>query len=207
MQNLADVIPRWQWRTFGGDDLTSAAACLEAGLGAPETSEEAHIISPRPDVSTRVRGNELDVKVMRRAEDGLEQWAPILHARFPISLCLVTAVFAAWHRATPAAMRPSYTWPEFEDLVRNAGDLMVIPLQKIRRAGRFEECLTEASRLVVGGTHAFTLALKQENPATVLETLRRLGLAGRENLNYVRALRRWRREHPEFRDARAQIRS
>jgi hypothetical protein len=194
MQNLADVIPRWQWRTFG-DDLTNVAASLDACLGAAETCEEAHILSPRPDVSVRVRGNELDVKVLRQAGDGLEQWAPILHARFPISLCLANAVFAAWHRAMPAGMRPAYTWPEFDDLVRKAGDLTIIPLQKVRRAGQFENCVAEASRLVMGNATTFTVAVKQENPAAVLEAVRRLGLTGRENLNYVRALRWWRREH------------
>ena len=172
---------------------------LLTSLGAPDVSDDLHILSPRHDVSVRVRQRELHVKVLRHAANGLEQWAPILHARFPISFCLVGAVFAAWHRAAPVALQPSYTVEGFlEDLVGRERDLDVVSLQRARRIGQFVGCLAESSRLVIGDATMFTLAFKHEESGAVLEAVRALGLEGRENLNYVRALKRWRREHPDL---------
>lgn len=195
MVDLSSIVPRWEWRTFA-DEFTVAAARLAPHLSSPSVTDEIYILSPRPDVNVKIRRDQIEIKVLRQVANGLEQWAPILVSHFPLSMCLVGAVFAAWHRAAPAPLQPSYTADEFlNDVIARERDLGIVPLNKSRRNGQFENATVELATLTIAGTTMQTIAVEKEDPDRVLSAVRSLGFAGRENLNYVKALTHWRREH------------
>ena len=79
-------MPRWEWRTFGASlqlpDI--AAEILEPGPVAE--SAEVYLLSRHGDASVKVRESILDVKRLERvADNGLEQWRPVLKAPLPLS--------------------------------------------------------------------------------------------------------------------------
>ncbi|HUH21383.1 MAG TPA: hypothetical protein VLZ09_05885, partial [Gaiellaceae bacterium] len=81
-----EVVPRWEWRTFGHDfgDGERWFAAREAERA--EESDETYVLSRESDASVKVRGGQLDVKRRERVDDaGLEQWRPVLKASFPLS--------------------------------------------------------------------------------------------------------------------------
>lgn len=90
------MIPRWEWRTFG--DGFGAAEDRFAAL-TPERvgeSEETYLVSATSDVSVKVRDGVLDMKErIAVAEDGLEQWRPVVKQPFPIQVPDAQRVFDA----------------------------------------------------------------------------------------------------------------
>src|SRR3954451_18969517 len=70
---LAFIVPRWEWRTFG--DRVAAVDSYFAGT-EPERvqdSDETYLLSLDTDASVKVRDGLMDVKLLERVEDGLQQ--------------------------------------------------------------------------------------------------------------------------------------
>ena len=92
-QPLTEIVPRWEWRTFG-DGFGEADARL--GAQPPERvqdSDEVYLLSLASDASVKVRANLVDIKLFVGAnDDGLEQWRPVLKQPFPLSAADVLAV-------------------------------------------------------------------------------------------------------------------
>ena len=58
-----EIVPRWEWRTFG-DDLEAAERLLdESGPGPVQDSDEVYLVSLDGDASVKVRGGQMDVKL------------------------------------------------------------------------------------------------------------------------------------------------
>jgi exopolyphosphatase/guanosine-5'-triphosphate,3'-diphosphate pyrophosphatase len=78
----AEVVPRWEWRTF--DDLRNAERYFaELRPERVEESDETYLLSRLSDASVKVRGGVLDVKRLERVNaDRLERWRPVLKAPF-----------------------------------------------------------------------------------------------------------------------------
>src|SRR4029453_4259590 len=57
-----EVVPRWEWRTFG-DDLGDAERWFAAHESErAQESDEAYLLSSQSDASIKVRGGQLDMK-------------------------------------------------------------------------------------------------------------------------------------------------
>ena len=82
---------RWEWRAFG-DGFGGA----EDRFGEPERvqeSDEVYLVSRLTDANVKVRDGLLDVKELEHVDTaGLEQWAPVLKAEFPVAADQVAAV-------------------------------------------------------------------------------------------------------------------
>ena len=103
-------------RHFGAADDRFAALSPER----VQESDELYLLSPVVDVTVKIRADLMDIKRRQRVNgDGLEQWAPIMKAAFPLPAADVSRVFAALAVPVPSLARTEYTLDQFVDeLVR-----------------------------------------------------------------------------------------
>ena len=189
------VVPRWEWRTVGDlDGAEEGLAFLQES--EPVESDETYVLSMYGDASVKVRDGLLDVKVLRGVDGaGLQLWVPTLKAPFPLDDDAVALVVDALG-APPATSRHSASTLEelVEDLVGSRDDLRAVAVHKSRRRAVLDGCMVELTVLTVEGTTTSTAVVEDPDPALVVDTVRRLGLAGRTNVPVARGLKtalRW----------------
>ncbi len=90
------MMPRAEFRVFGDD--TDGAWHILARDGAPEGQPEARTdayfaVPDRADASLKLRGERLDLKILRGSADGLETWEPSGEEDFPIAPEILYAEF------------------------------------------------------------------------------------------------------------------
>ncbi len=179
----AELIPRWEWRTFGAD--LGAAGERLAGL-TPERvqeSDEVYLLSLSDEATVKLRDGLMDVKQLEQvSSDGLEQWLPVLKAAFPLSAEDAALVLGALRVDAPGRELSS-----FDDLRRIDG-LLAVPVHKLRRRYAFGGCMTELTDVDTDQGSTRTIAVEAEDPKLVLAAVNELGLRSRENVNYVRGL-------------------
>jgi exopolyphosphatase/guanosine-5'-triphosphate,3'-diphosphate pyrophosphatase len=191
MSAEAQVVPRWEWRTFGSK-FGSAETDLDASSPeAVEESDELYLLSAGDRENVKVRGGRLEVKHLERVnDDGLEQWAPVTEAGFPLSASEVASVLEALGVSVPRLARATYTLDELVDeIVRPSRDLATVKVHKRRARYIIDGCRSELTDVRTDRASTRTLAVESEDPARVIATVRELGLASRPNLSYPRALR------------------
>jgi exopolyphosphatase/guanosine-5'-triphosphate,3'-diphosphate pyrophosphatase len=187
----AAIVPRWEWRTFG-DDLAAAERTLEeSGPGPVQDSDEVYLVSLDGDASVKVRDGQMDVKRLEAVnDDGLEQWRPVLKAEFPLSAADVESVLDALRAHAPAPARDEYSLDALlEEIVTPSADLQAVDVHKHREHHTVDGCMTEVSELRTETGARHTIAVESEDPQLVVETVRKLGLAGRRNVNLPRGLK------------------
>jgi exopolyphosphatase/guanosine-5'-triphosphate,3'-diphosphate pyrophosphatase len=177
----AEIVPRWEWRTFG-DDLQPVGE----RLGKPERvqeSDEVYLLSARDDATVKLRDGLIDVKHLEQVDDhGLEQWLPVLKAEFPLSAEDAASVLAALGVAAPVREVSS-----FDDL-RQVEGVLAVPVHKRRQRYTLGGCAAELTDAVTEYGATQTVAVESEDPALVLAAVRELGLESRPNISYVRGL-------------------
>ena len=158
---------RWEWRTFG-DDFGDAEDRLGA-LTPDRTGEtdEVYLVSRTSDVSVKVRDETLDMKErIAVADDGLEQWQPVVKQPFPVQVPDAQRVFDALE-----------------------ADVRVVPVHKRRAHYLIDGCMAELTELSSGDARTRTIALEAEDPELVRATVRELGLEGRRVTCMARGLK------------------
>jgi exopolyphosphatase/guanosine-5'-triphosphate,3'-diphosphate pyrophosphatase len=183
------VVPRWEWRTFGGPgDLADAVALIPAE--AVQESDEVYVLSVHGDASVKLRAGVLDVKVEEHVDgDGLQQWRPVLKAAFPLDDDAVAVAFDALGVPAPVARGGATEDQWWDDLVGPRPELRTVRVHKYRRRGLLDGCMVEATDVEVDGVPAVTVAVESPDPALVSATIRRLGLDGRANTCVARGLK------------------
>jgi exopolyphosphatase / guanosine-5'-triphosphate,3'-diphosphate pyrophosphatase len=182
---------RWEWRTFG--DSFGPAADRFAAL-EPERvqeSDEIYLLSPAEGDTVKVRDDLMDVKHLEHVDaDGLEQWLPVMKAGFPLAAADVGAVFASLGVEGPSLERAEYTLAQLlEEIVQPHADLRTVDVHKHRRRYTIGGCMTEWTDVRADGRSTQTIAVETEDPASVIATVRDLGLDSRPNTNYPRGLK------------------
>lgn len=131
---MENIIPRWEWRTFGEGlgDADQQFAALEPG-GVQE-SDEIYLLSPVTDENVKIRDLLMDIKTLQQVNaDGLEQWKPVMKGAFPLPAAQVKDVFEALGVAPPVLARADYTLEQFVDeLAKPGGRLRVMNVHKKR---------------------------------------------------------------------------
>lgn len=184
------ITPRWEWRTFG-DRFPEAEAALTSVPVSTKTSTETYLLCRVPGVNAKIRGETLDVKRLLQVERGLELWTPVLQVVFPIDAAAIGALFAEWKAVCPALARPQYSRDQFlTEIIATTSAVRAVVISKVRRQATLEECAVEVSTVTVGAQEVQTVAVESERPDLIAPVVRRLGLAGVGNENYVVALTR-----------------
>jgi hypothetical protein len=194
---MPEIIPRWEWRTFG-NDFGEAEMRLRSQLEAnPEAkvreSVETYVVSAASGSNTKVRDMLMDIKRLLQAnQDRLEQWDPVLKTGFPMLSTTVFELFRVWNVPVPQLNRSEYSFDQLlQEVVKPHADLRAILVQKQRHGATINGCIVEIADLRFDGTPISTVAVEMEDPGKVIETVRQLGLERFENINYVKALKRF----------------
>ena len=102
---MEKITPRWEWRSFGrgfGGAEAQLAALTPEGV---QESDEVYLLSGAGD-NVKIRADLMDIKVLREVNaDGLEQWAPVMKAGFPLPAAEVAKVFQSLQLPVPALTR------------------------------------------------------------------------------------------------------
>jgi exopolyphosphatase / guanosine-5'-triphosphate,3'-diphosphate pyrophosphatase len=185
------IVPRWEWRTFG-DDLGDAEAAFAAMT--PEQvveSTELYLVSATGGDVVKVRDGLMDIKQLQAIDDdGLEQWTPVMKAKFPLSAAELAAVTSAL--GVDAAPPAGDAYP----LDRLLGEIVdpdpasrAVRVHKHRARYRVHGCMAELTDVRTDRAATRTIAVESEDPALVVAALDAVGLAARPNVNYGRGLR------------------
>jgi exopolyphosphatase/guanosine-5'-triphosphate,3'-diphosphate pyrophosphatase len=172
------IVPRWEWRAFGAR-LEPAERHL--GALAPERteeSEESYLLSRHSDASVKLRDGRIDVKrLLQRADDGLEQWLPVMKAGFPLTAAEVRSMLTILRAAAPALTRAQYTLEQLaEEVLRPHPDLLALPVHKRRVHYAYAGCLAERTELSIPGRSVTTVAVEAEEPERVRAAVRELAV-------------------------------
>jgi exopolyphosphatase/guanosine-5'-triphosphate,3'-diphosphate pyrophosphatase len=176
-------VNRWEWRTFG-----AAAGAL--GDRAPESvqeSDELYILSVARGDTVKVRGGLMDVKHLEQVnDDGLEQWAPVLKAEFPLSAELVRSILVGLRVPVPELDREEYN---LDDFVSGRSDLLAVSVHKQRARYTIGGCPAELTEVTTEHGSTRTAAVESEDAEQVITVVRDLGLADRPNTSYPQGLK------------------
>lgn len=186
-----EIIPRWEWRTFG-DNFDGANNPFAAyAHGEPNDSDEIYFLSPVSSENVKVRGGLIDIKKFQHANaDGLEQWKPVMKHGFPLPADSVKAVFNILGTAAPKIQRVGYTQEQLIEEVMTPAGVRVVTVHKTRTRYTVEGCMAELADVSADGKRTTTIAMELEDAAQVIATVRKLGLDRYENVSYPKGLKR-----------------
>jgi exopolyphosphatase / guanosine-5'-triphosphate,3'-diphosphate pyrophosphatase len=188
---MAEIVPRWEWRTFGDSfgDADARFAALDAG--DVQESDEIYFLSPANDANVKVRDKLMDIKTLQQVNaDGLEQWKPVMKGTFPLKSRDVVRVFDLLGIECPTLGRGSYALDGFiEQLANPDPQLRVVNVHKKRAHYTIDGCMAEMADVVIDGRKTRTVALELEDPARVITTVRDLELDRFPNISYPRGLK------------------
>lgn len=191
---MNSVIPRYEFRTFAQnfglveDKIRSFSRCEKY-----RESREIYILSAgNNENNTKIRDDKMDIKVIVKEEQGLEQWVPRMKGEFPMVVKTIRdEVFPALGVPVPQFERSRYTLDQFQyELIRPHKDLSAAQVFKRRFGFTVNGCITEIADLLVNGAAIRTVAVESEDPEAVLHAMEILGLGAYENVNYLLAIKR-----------------
>jgi hypothetical protein len=190
---MSTIKARWEWRTFGttfGEAETKINSFPEDKV---RNSSEVYILSKKSMDNTKIRDMLMDIKTLQRVnEDKLEQWYPIMKAEFPLTREILGKVFLAWKTEAPAYRQETYSYDEFLlKLVQPHPDLKIVKVDKERHGFMINGCIVEIADLKFDGKPLRTIAVEMEDPGQVMATVKELQLVRFENVNYLKALKRF----------------
>jgi exopolyphosphatase / guanosine-5'-triphosphate,3'-diphosphate pyrophosphatase len=180
------IVPRWEWRTFGTDFGAAEAtfAALEPEL--TQESDEVYLLSPDTDAAVKIRAGLMDIKELEAVDEaGLQQWRPAMKETFPLpqdeaaKVCRELRVSAPEQASEPLALE------EFLALLAAPErGVRAVAVHKRRVHYKLNGCMVEVTGVVAADQTVRTLAVELDDAARVVDTVRELGLADRENTSY-----------------------
>lgn len=187
---MEKIIPRWEWRTFG--ENFGEADSRYAALTPSEVQEtdELYFLSNANDANVKVRFELMDIKTLEQTNaGGLEQWKPVMKAKFPLPSAEVKKVLEALAVPVPKMARENYTLEQFVSELGEPNGLRVVKVHKKRVRYKVNGCTSELTDVVVDGQKTRTVALELEDAARVIATVHEMGLDRFPNISYPQGLK------------------
>jgi hypothetical protein len=187
-----EIKPRYEFRVWAE---TLASVHNRLGLMAqPKTaeSEETYLISKVTDkCNAKIRAALMDIKVLVAVDRGLEQWNPILKAKFPLESSVIAAqVFPSLELPLPSLPRSAYQLDEFlNEVVRTNGSLAIVGVRKTRYQFRIGACAAEYAQIMTNNVPRDTVAVESVDSDAVLQLVQELGIT-KANTSYIREIKR-----------------
>ena len=182
----AELIPRWEWRTFGERPRRRRRAAGPARAGPVEESDEIYLLSTSDDATVKVRDGLIDVKRLERVDDrraravaaGAEGAVPAHGRGRPRRCSAARRGAAAATRATPRRL---------DELVAPSGAARGRRAQAAAALhGRRLHGRVDRRRAPTAGD-AHDRGRVRGPGAACSPRVRELGLGRRRNVNYARA--------------------
>jgi len=187
---MAEIIPRWEWRQFA-DKINLAINLDDYKKTRHVESSEYYVLSRVCDENPKIRENKMDIKSLQQVNEyWLEQWKPIKKVEFPLPKDEMIELYRIFRISPPELTQDQYSIEQFLEMAKNDERLMVFNVKKIRDLYDVDGCIVEYATVNVDGRELITVAAELEDPDKVKETVEKLGLWGKENINYVKALKR-----------------
>lgn len=190
---MSQIIPRWEWRTFGKDLSDGEKKIKSMGNPRDRESKEIYILSSKSNDNTKIRNELMDIKSPLRIneDNGLEQWTVLAKSAFPIHINDLALVYKAFGLKLPYLEKDEYSYDEYiNDLIGKNPDLTMINVEKIRHGYLIDEAIVEIAEVKFNEYATKTIAVEHADPELVLKTVKRLGLTEYENINYIKAMKR-----------------
>jgi hypothetical protein len=188
---MENIIPRWEWRTFGSDFGEAEKNVRTYPEGKTRESDEVYILSEVSMDNTKIRDELMDIKTLQQVnEDKLEQWKPIMKASFPIKEDDITKCFKSFGVKLPELKRTEYTYDQFlNELIGQQKELKAVNVHKKRTGFTIDNCIVEIADVRINDKSTRTIAVELEDPKNVIATVKKLGLDKFENINYLKGLK------------------
>jgi exopolyphosphatase / guanosine-5'-triphosphate,3'-diphosphate pyrophosphatase len=187
-----EIVPRWEWRTFGNDFGAAEEALNALEVERFEESADLYLLFRDSDATVKLRHGFLDVKGLLTVDDeGLEQWVPVAKHFFPVSRDSVASALARLQVVAPPPLdREAYTADELlDEVVRPVDPLRAVVAHKRRTHYIVDGCMAEICELRTDDGSTRSLVLESADPAQVMAALHSLGLTARANVCMVRGLK------------------
>lgn len=180
------IVPRWEWRTFGTDFGAAEATFSALVPELTQESDEVYLLSPGTDAAVKIRAGLMDIKELREVDaDGLQQWRPAMKETFPLPQDEAVKVCRELRVSAPRPASEPLTLDEFLSLLAAPErGVRAVPVHKRRLHYTLNGCMVEVTDVVAAGQTVRTLAVELDDAARVVDTVRELGLADRENTSY-----------------------
>lgn len=190
---MEEVIPRWEFRTFGDAFRKAEARIRKDAEPTLLSGAETYVLSLNSPNNTRIRHGVIGLKRLERVDTHqLERWNPFLKVQLPAAAEAMPGLFAAWGIAPVALSREAYTLEQLLlEVVRPHPRLRGVSVAKERFRYAFEGCIAEIANVTFDGRPFRTLSIEAVDPQVVLAAVRKLSLEKLENVSYVTALRRY----------------
>lgn len=186
-----DVVPRWEWRTFGAAVAGPARRLAAETPDDVQESEEVYLVSRAGTDTVKARGGLLDLKHLEEVDDhGLERWRPVMKEPLPVPAAAAEAALAALGVDAPSLDRGPWGVEDLARVLEAAGAGRRVTVRKRRERYAIGGCAAELTDVEADGTTLRSFAIESEDPARVLRSLGELGLAGEPNVSYPLMLRR-----------------
>lgn len=187
---MVEIIPRWEWRHFA-DKINLAINLNDYEKRRHVESSEYYVLSKVCDENPKIRENKMDIKSLQQVnEDWLEQWRPVKKVEFPLPKNELIELYRVFRLSPPQLNKDQYSIEQFIDMAKNDERLMVFSVRKIRDLYDVDGCIVEYATVNIDGRDLVSVAAELEDPLKVKETVIKLGLWDKENINYVKALKR-----------------
>ncbi len=189
--------PRFEFRSFGQDFKEASKKMQELSAPVPDKvkerqSDEIYIVSKTNDINnTKIRNGKMDIKTFVQTVDGLEQWNPLMKAKFPISKkTLVKEVFPAFNVEMPTLDKKEYTLKEFLQMIKKHPDLQAVKVHKHRFGYMVNDTICEVANVLINGAKVISINSESTELEDIKKTLSDIGLIGVENINYLQVIKR-----------------
>jgi exopolyphosphatase / guanosine-5'-triphosphate,3'-diphosphate pyrophosphatase len=187
---MNDIIPRWEWRSFGSHFGDAEIRLKSRGAGKLQHSDEIYLLSLAYEANVKIREGLLDIKGLeQKAVHGFEQWRPVLKEAFPLSAAAIDAVYAALGIESSQDLAP-ITLDQLLAEVKSDSRVRTLQVHKKRTRYQVEDCMAELTEVIANGKTIRTIAVESEDPDHITSALRALNLEGLENVSYPRGLKR-----------------
>ena len=189
------IQPRYEFRIFG-QDLSKHESYIKANYTEEMTRQMTSIYlltAANTNNNIKIRDGIMDIKVLEKEVQGLEQWHPYLVGDFPMDADLIkTVVFPAFGINAPVFDRKEYGLDQFiDELVTIDPDLTVAYVNKTRHGFTINGCIGEIAEITVNGAFIKTICVESEDPDLVMKTIQKIRMNDKtENVSYPLALRR-----------------
>jgi exopolyphosphatase/guanosine-5'-triphosphate,3'-diphosphate pyrophosphatase len=189
--DLAGIVPRWEWRTFGPRLGTAEERLAAFEPTQVRDSDEIYVLALGHEASIKARDGVMDVKRLERVNaEGLEQWLPVAKAAYPLRVEGIREAIAALGADVPPLQREHYTLEQMlDEIVGPSPQLMAIAVHKHRVHYMVDGCMTELSEVRTDRGTAKTIAVESEDPTRVVATVLALGLELQPNVSLPRELK------------------
>jgi exopolyphosphatase/guanosine-5'-triphosphate,3'-diphosphate pyrophosphatase len=170
-------IARWEWRSFGPQFGPAGQQLSSLAPDRVEESDETYVLAAGCDASVKVRAGGIDVKhLLQVDEDGLEQWMPVLKARFPLSRDDARLVLETLGAPGPP---PDGVVDTLDDLVGMSAGAVAFDVHKHRAHYTIGGCMAELTEIRGESGAVRTMAIEANDAARVRAAVSELGLSGR----------------------------